>query len=474
MIIKTVRLTNFKCFKGAKFLFDPMTLVQGANGSGKTTVALESLLYALFGYTTHPLLSDLPTKGVSKSCSVELEFKHNNSNYIVKRSFPTKLSIIKDNKPVKFDTGAEGNRFITDLIGSRENFQKFRVIDSAKESNLLEQGNVALKRIIFAGSDEIFNNMRVKLLEIKRNRELYNKDRIQASTHYPSEKRLQLINSKYVELDEQNLELIKTVREFENDFRKTEREMGQLEQRKKTIKYNQNKVTKDRTCFVCKQVIPQTTQKRLTVDIEKEVKEINTSLATKTSEIAEMKDLIASHRTIIENISNKLQVLLNLKIKLESRLKMKEFIYTNKDEEIVKQAIKELDNISSYYLTETVKTLEPIINSILQKINFTVSFDVNTKGKFGIKLRKNNIDYKYKELSCGQKLMLQIAFKLALLLQNNDTGVVIADEGFANLDTNNLQHILQVFEGLPFQLIMCLHHFNDIPENIGIINLNKE
>ena len=474
MKIQTIKLTHFKCFKGSKLVFDLMTLIKGKIGVGKTTATVEALLFALYGYTTKELLSDLPTRGVSKSCSVEVEFIQNNHTYIVNRSYPNKLSIIKDDSAIEFNTTAEGNQFLINLIGSRDYFQKFRVIDKAKESNLLEQGNVALKKIIFAGSDEVFNNMRVKLLEIKRNRELLNKDRVRTSSHCPSEKRLSIVKKKMIELDEQESDLSKTIREFETDFRKTEREMGQLEQRKKTIKYNQTKVTKEKVCFICKQVIPQITQKRLTTDINTEIQDINTSLETKNSEIGEMKDLINSHRTIRETISSRLQTLFNLRNTLESRLKMKDFIYTNKDEEIVKQAIKELDNISSYYLTETVKTLEPIINSILQKIDFTLSFDVNTKGKFVINLEKNNIIYKYKDLSTGQKLMLQIAFKLALLLQNNDTGVVLADEGFTHLDEETLLHCLQIFEGLPFQLIMCLHRFDKVPENIKVIELEEE
>ena len=474
MFIKSIRLETFKNFEQEIFDFSKMTLIKGSNGSGKTTLALESILFALYGFTTKELLSDLPMRSKSKSCTVEVKFEQNKAIYTVIRSFPIKLIIKKDDKIIKFNTNSEASKFLIDLVGEREAFLRFRVIDSAKESNLLEQGNVALKRIIFAGSDEIFNNMRVKLLEIKRTRELLNKDRIQASTHFPSEKRLQLISSKIEEIAEQEADLVKTIREFENDFRKTEREMGQLEQRKKTIKYNQDKVTKDKTCFVCKQVIPQTTQKRLSIDIDKEVKDINNSLATKTSEIEEMNDLIKSHRIIRENISSRLQTLFDLRGKLEARLKQKDFIYTNKDEEIVKQAIKELDNISSYYLTETIKTLTPIINSILQKIDFTVSFDVNTKGKFEINLQKDNINYKYKDLSTGQRIMLQIAFKLSLLLSQGESGILIADEGMSSLDSENLQHILQIFEGLPFQLILVLHRFDEVPDNIKVINLDKE
>jgi len=475
MNIKTIKLTNFKCFKGIKFAFDPMTLIRGKNGVGKTTATLEALLYTLYGYTTKELLSDLPTRGVSKSCAVEVEFTRNNHTYIVKRAYPSKLFIIKDGSVIKFNTTAEGNTFLTELVGSREYFQKFRVIDKAKESNLLEQGNVALKRIIFAGSDEIFNNMRVRLLEIKRKRELLNKDRVKVSSHYPSEKRLSVVTNKMKELEEQETDLIKTIREFETDFRKTERETGKLENEK--VNYNNRKNILNRPskkCYACEQLLPIPKAKEMLEEANKKIKEINNSLATKNSEIKEMKDLINSHRTIKGNISNKLQTLFELRNELESRLKMKDFIYTNKDEEIVKQAVKELDNISSYYLTKTVKTLTPIINSILQKINFTISFNVNNKGKFAIELQKPNAIYKYKDLSCGEKIMLQIAFKLAILLQNNDTGIIVADEGFASLDEDNLRHILEIFEGLPFQLLLVLHHAPDLGDNIKTIDLNNE
>ena len=151
MNIKRIKLLNFKCFKGAEFLFDSMTLFKAKIGVGKTTATIEAILYAIYGYTTKETLADLPTRGVAKSCSVEVEFTRNNSKYIVKRSYPTKLSILKDGIDIKFNTTAEGNRFLIDLVGSREYFQQFRVIDKAKESNILEQGNVDLKKIIYAG-----------------------------------------------------------------------------------------------------------------------------------------------------------------------------------------------------------------------------------------------------------------------------------------------------------------------------------
>ena len=251
MYIKSIKLTNFKNFEKAEYSFNKITLLQGQNGTGKTTLALESILFAIYGFTTKELLSDLPTRSKSKSCTVEVKFEANNVVYTVIRSFPTKLIVKKDDKIIKFSTNSEGNKYICDLLGSRENFQKFIVIDSAKESNLLEQGNVALKRIIFAGSDEIFNNMRVKLLEIKRKRELLNKDRVKTSSHYPSEKRLQLISCKLDEINLQKSKLDSTIRSIESDAYSITRTVGKLEGEKEILKRKRDKLLTNKKCYAC-------------------------------------------------------------------------------------------------------------------------------------------------------------------------------------------------------------------------------
>jgi hypothetical protein len=51
---------------------------------------------------------------------------------------------------------------------------------------------------------------------------------------------------------------------------------------------------------------------------------------------------------------------------------------------------------------------------------------------------------------------------------------VVADEGMGALDSQNLLHILHIFENLPFQLFFVLHNFEEPPENIKIIDLDKE
>ena len=74
-------------------------------------------------------------------------------------------------------------------------------------------------------------------------------------------------------------------------------------------------------------------------------------------------------------------------------MKQKDYKYTDRDVLIAKKAIEELDRLSTYYLTESIKVLEPIINNILTKINFEVKFEITETGKFAIRLQKEDIVY---------------------------------------------------------------------------------
>lgn len=480
MIVKRITLKTFKNFEKATFSFSPLTFIKGENGTGKTTLALDSLLFVLYGFSRAEVLADLPTRSVAKSCSVEVQIEHDNYLYTIKRKYPTHLTISREDsdgkgEELKFTNSLEVQGYINKLFGDRLNFMKFRMVDAyTKETNFLEEGQTAIKRILFAHSDGIFDNLKKKLNNIKTERERFCKDNAIVDTHYPSEKRLQLISSKYRELNKQENELITTINEFNNDFRKLEREIGQCENEKRTLDTQKKSLTTKNICYACKQILPKPKAKEMLEKASIRIKEINENLETRLSEKTDLSDIVSSHTTLRKTMASKILSLVNLKQKLETRIKQKEFKYSKKDVEIVKQAIVEVDNLSTYYLTESVKVLEPIINSILAKIEFNVSFIITEKGKFTLKLQKDNITYKYKDLSTGQKLILQIAFKLAILLDRNESGIVIADEGMSSLDEDNLQHILQIFENYPFQLILVLHRFENVPENIQVITLKKK
>jgi len=560
MIIKSISLKNFKCFEKAQFSFSDMTFIKGENGSGKTTIALDAILFVLFGYYRGELLADMITRGKAKKASVELILEHRNTVYTIKRAYPTHLSVKEGDKELKFVNSTDAQNWINKTFGDRLNFCRFRLIDtSTQDTNFLETGQTTIKKILFSATDEIFNNIKVRLNKVKAERERYSKDNSVVYTHYPSDKRLLLISSKIKDLNNQisiaNNELAENetvVRNIKIKISSNETQTlyikkqidnidnskssmhskqldCQIELSNFALKLKQNKkdleelnsqntsLTKEKICYVCKRPLEKQSEKevvksqkeketellqnieknetkilelqenqlfieeamkrekdRKLQDYAKNINDLKTDIINLTKEAKNNEEILIQDKKNRDFLSNKKEYLQILKMKLETRIKQKDFKYTLKDVEIVKKAIIEVDGLSTYYLTETVKILEPIINSVLEKIDFKVKFETNEKGKFEIKLERQGIVYKYKDLSTGQKLLLQIAFKLAILLERNSYGIIVADEGMSSLDEENLGHILQIFENYPFQLLLVLHRFNEVPDNIQVINLTKD
>lgn len=555
MYIKSLKLKNYKCFESKELTFDNLNFLVGTNGSGKSSI-IESVIFALFGYTSQSLLSDIPTRNRSKTCTSELLIEFNEHLYRIIRQFPLKLSIFKDNILLSLST-AEANQYIIDTFGDRQSFFHFRLLDtSQKETNFLEEGQTSLKKIIFAETDTYFTNIKVKLTNIKYERELLNKDKVVIYKYFPSENRLKVLTTNLVDISSQLVNIDKELNDFENDLRESKIQLSNNETKiiylkkqienvdnikssfdlelsncQRTISTYETRVEQEnkkgqelkkqnvtlvteKKCYACQRPLESVeemleTQKKKEFEIlenirncqikidslkddiclledkakkekEQKLQEYKEEIFNLENDQIAIKEEIKINTEVKEQLMPQRQALLDkkekiqtLKMKLEARLKQREFIYTENDVLVAKKALEELDKMSSFYLVETVATLEPIINSVLTKINFSVKFDVDNKGKFNIVLTKDDVQYKYKDLSCGQKLILQIAFKIALLLQQNKTGLLVADEGMSSLDNENLQHILTMFEDLPFQLLIVLHRFNEFPDNANVIRLGE-
>ena len=194
MRIHEITLKNFKNFESKTQKFSKMNFIQGANGSGKTTLILDSILFALWGYS-YTNLSSLPTRNKSESCKVIIDFVNGKDNYILKRSYPTHIELEKNGVEVKFSTSIEANKYIEGIVGTREHFTKFHLVDAySKEADILSAGTTTIKKTLFSLTQDIFNNAKEKLQSIKSERERLNKDGMTVFTHYPSEKRLTTLN----------------------------------------------------------------------------------------------------------------------------------------------------------------------------------------------------------------------------------------------------------------------------------------
>lgn len=470
MKIQKIALINFKNFIKDEFYFDDITYLKGINGSGKSTIGLESILFSLWGYTPKQTLNALPTRNVAKFCTVKIEILHNNSSFEVIRQFPSELTILKNTVKLKFNTITEAQRYLDETFGTREHFQQFRILDNEIGCNFLAEGQIALKRILFSHLDEYFNNIRNKLAEIKREREIYNKDAI-VNTHHPSEVRLEILEINLQEFEEKLNSLIKDLNPLEAEYRTC---YSRLSQNKEDLCYwadRKKVIVNNKQCYACNRGLPEEKQKEMITEIDNKIENLETAKQKGLGVVNNQQSLIKEKNQQKENIHKKLRKIENLITILKGRLKQKNYKWSQADLEIAKQAIKEIDRISSEYLINQIKSLEPIINSFLNRIGFNLEL-VTANGKIDIELEKEKIKYNYKDLSCGQKLILQIAFKLALLLQKGESGLIVADEGFSSLSEENLYIVLDIFKNLPFQLIFTLHRDLEL-ENIKIIDLDR-
>lgn len=475
MFINSIKIKTFKNFKEKSIKTSKMVLFAGKNGAGKTTLAHHSLLFVFWGYTHAETLKDLPTRSIAKSCSVEVEVKHKNKIIKVIRKYPTKLDILEDGKKMVFNTPTEAQKWINDNFGTRTDFQKFRIVDAySSDANFLEEGQTTFKKILFAGSETVFIELRKKLFEIKSHREIYCKDKAVIYSHYPSEKRLKIIQENLSKLKQTEYKLKDKVNSLEMDVRKSERETGNLEYNIKSLEEKRTKLNKEKTCYTCNQKIAIKKKDELLKNIETSLQESRKKIQACLGNVDLNKDLLTFEKKRLDKFRPHVSTLLELKLKLEARIKQKKYKFTEKDILIAKQAIQEVDSLSTFYLTESIKVLEPIINDVLRKINFKVKFIIDDKDRFKIRLYANDIEYKYHDLSTGQKLILQIGFKLALLMEQGKNGIMIADEGLGSLDTENLNHIIGLFQNLPFQLFLVLHRFEGNVEEIQIVDIKKE
>lgn len=674
MLITRLYLKGFKCFKEERsFVIDRINLISGSNGQGKTTLAVDSILFAIYGYSSQTL-EKLVSKSLKiKECLVRIELEDNGKKLIIERTYPTSLTIYENGIKLNFPNTKETQDYLNSLFSNIDWFKKFRMIDTKEGINILEEGKTSLKKTLLSLQESWFNNIRQKLLDKKRIYEEYSVNK-KPYSFYLSEKRLNILEEGYNKLDiqlkndkqdlikhQEGLNNLKT--NYNNVVFKLQSTDSQIKDKdiklnkgiilvndyiKKievatnkplkadisVIDYNKQILTKEEClnkklellnetklfaiqlhkditatniqinslqneinnaedkiedlneqilglegiqietkCDKCGSLITieqkdkfknenegkikllvkkledlhnlslernkelnelENNLDKINIDIlerDKEIakvridiKELNNQRLLQDKDIAEIKNqkqnkeaeinkytellnvydkeniqleieleelteqreiiykeepilkvdvlekqtIIIYYTELYNKLEKKYQLTFQRKNQLKEAFKFKEYKYTNKDLLIINKCIKELDNFYNYFITEWIKTLEPIINSILDKIGFRIEF----KNDFDIVLYKDNEEYTYKDLSQGQRLLLSIALKLALLLESNEKGLLIADEGFDALDDENLNYIIRLFKDYPFQLLAMVHRFSMEDEDINHINLN--
>lgn len=479
MRIRRIIVENFKNIRERKeILLDKLNLITGPVGAGKTTLVNHSIRFVLYG-SSEVSLQELRTKGIKEKTVVSVEFDHNNKIYLISREIPTKITIlVKDDFSdfVEVLSGANNRdkeEWIKENFKDQKYFERFRMIDIKNDSNILELGPTELRKTIISLSEELLNKVRKRLLDKKTEYSIYNKNNLEITSHFPSEKRYLLLTKEYSRTKEECFQIDKVLNEVNSDYNKkildkklVEKELSQVYKELEILNESNN------VCPTCERVWEDEEKKQeLSNLLNKKIEELSFLIEAESDNILQQITRINYYKDLQEKYYKKIRKIVLYRDLLEERMKLKDYKYDESDLLLIKKAIDYVDRFYSFYIVEVTKKLEPIINSVVNKINFEIEFDVDDKGKFNILLYREGEIFSYKDLSSGQKIMLNIAFQIAILLDNNDDSFIIADEGFSNLDSDTICSLYELFKELPFQVISVIHRFDENIKDVKIIEV---
>jgi DNA repair exonuclease SbcCD ATPase subunit len=481
MFLKKITISNIRNFKDELFHhFHPVNLIIGEVGSGKSTLGRIAPVFCLFGKCGNITIKNLKNKesGDKQSSFVECLIEHKKDVIKVRREIPNKVNIwLNGIEQLEEANASEKNKWLVNRFGDYEYFQKFRMIDITEGINILESGKTDLRKTLISFNESILNNIRGRLQNKKALYERFNKSNSMVFNHFPSEKRFNFLKDQLKNISTKLNNIRNEESQISNEIYSLNSQKSRINADINSFENKINKIKIDKKCPTCYQILPEKTSNIITEDVHNQISELKQELTNIIKELPTQIEALNFIKNKSNKINQRLYKIREYITKLEGRLKQKDYIYTEKDILLISNAIKKLDEFYSFYILNSVKVLEPVINSILIKLGFEVSFRLDDRNNFDIVLIKqsNGLEYSYEELSSGQKLMLSIAFQLSLLLQKGETGLLIADEGFNNFAESDCIFLYNMFKDMPFQLISILHRFSTTDDrNLNIIDLNKQ
>lgn len=467
MIIRAIKFTNLRSFKEAEITFNKINHITGynldnfdGNGVGKTTI-VHAVLLLLGGSKLVDINLDKFVNDTAKLAVIEGMIECNGDileiQRTVKSSGTSTLKVIVNGQDPECKTSTDYQNLIFDYIGNIENFKKFRLLDSNSGINILDFTSGQLRKTLMSLCQDKFDAIRAKLLNKKTEFEKYNKDLV-LSKHSPSESRLQILEKAIKELDTSKLNsIVKKIQEHQNDKNKLLMEQGRISQ-DKDIKLKQlQKMQSLAECPTCLQKVTSEYKAPIIKDLNTKLTECAGKIQEIATDISMYNDILKEEETNKNEIYQQKQRIVLLKQKLETRLQQKDYKYSQKDIEIAKKAIEVIDEFANYYVVEWINTIEPIVNSYLNKLNMQLHFNASEAGKLEIIINRGEKTYTYNQLSQGEKIFISTLFKIALLLERQEQGCIFADESFDCLSYENLTRIIDIISNLPIQLVFVTH-----------------
>lgn len=476
MEAKFIEFENVRSFVKAKINLVKSNLITGwnydtddGNGVGKSSLIAALLLLLggpkLTNINLNKFIRDDEKSGII-SGMIQAGEDLLEIERVLKRKGSGKLKLAINGEDQNFKTSKLAQEEIFKYIGSPENFKKFRIIDDSSGINVLDFTSGQLRKTLMGLCQDKFDTLRKKLLDKKNLYEKYNKNAV-LSKHAPSESRLQILSNAIKALDTTEMnKVIGKIQKFQMEKNKLLTERGKHTQDKEIKARQLQKFKTMAQCPNCQQTVSDEYKKPILEDLNKKISEASQKIVGMVDDLKIYDEIVQSEEKKKTKLYGEKQKLNNLKYKLETRISQKEYKYTTKDVEIAKKAIEIIDSFANYYVIQWIKIIEPIVNSYIDRLNMHLNFNIDESGNIEVVVTRNNKKYTYDMLSQGEKIFLSTVFKIALLMEQQETGLMVADEAFNSLSGENLNRILEIISNLPVQLL-CISHNPDIDKSLA-------
>ena len=481
MIIKSLKINNLQLIKSAQVDFDKINIISGinkdnpsesGNGSGKSTLVLRAILFVLYGYCEEGLtLKDL-IRFEEKEASVEIECLVGEDYYRIIRKIPTELKLYKNDVEIQANTNTIKQKMIDEVFGDANFFRQYRCVDLKNGINVLDLGIVSLRKTLMGFIEGIFGEIRTKLLAKKVDKERYSVDK-KLYKHYLSEKRKQTLEIGLEQLTNCKKQLQLDISDSRKVISKVE---GEISATRRIISYKESETKKaeEGICPILKTSCDRIGKKMTATDKKKLFQEIE-QLSHKIEQLEESivgdQDYLADLEMQMQAIEYKIDKARKKLLRLESAFQFKDYKYTKADIVVYDEAIKVLDSFAGEYIKNWLSSLSLVINNLLKPVNLSVEF---TADKEFMYVKDNQQVLKFDMLSTGQKCFLSVIFKLAILMQNNKTGLIIMDDGLNNIDEINFKNLVEIIKTLPFQTICIYQAYNSEIKDIKHFKVIRE
>ncbi|NPA62548.1 MAG: SMC family ATPase [Methanococci archaeon] len=412
MIIKEIKMNNFKSHANSKITFDKgIVAIIGENGSGKSSI-FEAVFFALFGVDSNFKYENIISKN-RKSVRVELDFEVRGDNYKIIREYDNggKAKLYKNgklyassisavNKTVNEILGIDKNLFLNSIYIKQGEIAKFLMLKpSERMETIAKLLGIDEFEKCYQKMGEILKEYKSKLERLEG--ELSNKESFEQELR-DMEKKLQEKIDELSKINETIKKIGKELKDAEDELSNIEKKklqyekfISKLEERKTALELNKQKLNTLKYDF---NII---TEAMKFLEDHKAEYEKYTSVVNRIEEIEnKLKDLKESYENYVR-LANKKDIL------EEDIKKLEEFINRSDYKGDLKYIEEEIDKIrNNIEKIEHIKDLIEELRTIYSEIEKIERYKKIKKEFEPYYKRYLELEKKYEEL---EKLNVEYA-----------------------------------------------------------------